>query len=341
MIGAGLTANVKRTSVLRRMPLLREFCCRGEHGEEGDVCAFELPPDASPITVEAASGRMMTIAPGDVFLGAPGYREATRSVYGRIPPGGLIPGNHYWVLAASGVVGELPAASPLDEVYIGRVRYLGAAYGDSGEKFNIRQFAITGSTGTDRNAPVYLILGTSGEAGKTTAGVAVLRTLRRRRDTTVIALKATGGCSVAELASYQDFGAAQSFDCLDFGLSGTYPAGRKGIKEFFGRVLDYCLSLPADAVLIECGGDLVSPNALEFLNCLKARRADPKIVLAAADALGAMGAKQALAEIGLAISLITGPCTDTPVLRERTQALCGIPAINLLRSPAQEAELTL
>jgi hypothetical protein len=44
-----------------------------------------------------------------------------------------------------------------------------------------------------------------------------------------------------------------------------------------------------------------------------------------------MGAKRVLAEIGLAINLITGPCTDTPTLRERTQALCGIPAINLLR----------
>lgn len=49
--------------------------------------------------------------------------------------------------------------------------------------------------------------------------------------------------------------------------------------------------------------------------------------------LGAMGAKHALVEIGLAISLITGPCTDTPILREWTEALCGIPAINLLRGP--------
>ena len=71
------------------------------------------------------------------------------------------------------------------------------------------------------------------------------------------------------------------------------------------------------------------PNSLA---CLKARRSELKIILAAADALGAMGAKHALAEIGLAISLITGPCTDTPILRERTKALCGIPAINLAHS---------
>ena len=51
----------------------------------------------------------------------------------------------------------------------------------------------------------------------------------------------------------------------------------------------------------------------------------------ASDTLGALGAKQSLAEIGLAINLITGPCTDTPSMRQRTEALCGIPAANLLR----------
>jgi hypothetical protein len=82
-------------------------------------------------------------------------------------------------------------------------------------------------------------------------------------------------------------------------------------------------------VVVECAGDPVSANAPQLLSCLKARRSELKITLAAADALGALGAKHALAEIGLRISLITGPCTDTPILRERTEALCGIPAINL------------
>jgi hypothetical protein len=82
-------------------------------------------------------------------------------------------------------------------------------------------------------------------------------------------------------------------------------------------------------LVVECAGDPVSANAPELLSCLKARRSDIKVTLAAADALGAMGAKRALAEIGLEISLITGPCTDTPILREWTEALCGIPAINL------------
>jgi hypothetical protein len=341
MDGGSIPANVKRASVLRRVPLLEKIRYRSETGNEGDVCAFELPRDALPITVEAPSGRRMAIAPGDIFLATPGYRAATRSVSGGIPADGLVPGNHYWVLAASGVVGELVDGSPLDEGYVGRVRYLGAVYGDCGERLNIRQFALTGSAGTDRNGPIYVIVGTSGEVGKTTAGVAVLRTLRLQGHATVIALKATGTCSVAEIASYQDFGAAEAFDCLDFGLPGTYPAGREGIGEFLGKALDYCLSVPADAVVVECGGDLVSPNVLEFLPYLKKRRSDPKVILAATDALGALGAKRALAEIGLAINLITGPCTDTPAMRERTQALCGIRAINLLQDPDQGVQLHL
>ena len=91
----------------------------------------------------------------------------------------------------------------------------------------------------------------------------------------------------------------------------------------------------ADSLVVECGGDLFGASVPEFLTCLKARRSDLKVVLVAADALGAIGAKQVLEEIGLAISLITGPCTETPTLRERTETLCGIPAINLFRSSGQ------
>jgi hypothetical protein len=341
MNGGSLPANVKRTSALRRVPPLEAIRYRSECGGEGDVCAFELPRAAVPITVESPTGRVMTIVPGDAFLATPGYRAARLWAVGSIPAGGLVPGNDYWVLSDSGVVGELISRSALEMGHLGRVRYLGAVCGNRGETLNIRQFAVAGFGGTDHNAPVYLIIGTSSEVGKTTAGVAVLRALRMQGHRTVVALKASGTSSFTEIARYLDFGAAEAFDCIDLGLPTTYPVGRKGISEIFFNALDFCLSLPADALVVECAGDPVSANAPELLSCLKARRSDVKIVLAAADALGAMGAKRALAEIGLSISLITGPCTDTPILREWTEALCGIPAINLLRGPDQGTQSSL
>jgi hypothetical protein len=335
MNGGNLPANVKRTSALRRVPPLAAIQFRSESGSEGDVCAFELPRDAFPFTVEAPSGRPMAIAPGDAFLATPGFRESTRWVVGSIPTGGLVPGDEYWVLADSGVVGELIGDSPLEKGHLARARYLGTVCGDRGETLNIRQFGVTGSGETDRNASVYLILGTSSEVGKTTAGVAVLRTLRMKGHQSVIALKATGTSSFGEIATYQDFGALRAFDCIDFGLPTTYPSGRGGISDIFSNALDFCLSLSADALVMECGGDLLGANVPEFLTCLKGRRSDLKIILVAADALGAMGAQHVLSEMGLGINLITGPCTDTPTLRERTAALCGVPTINLAQGPDQ------
>jgi hypothetical protein len=331
MNGESLPANIKRTSALRRVPPLEVVQLQSKCGGEGDVCAFELPCDAAPITVQSPTGRLMTIAPGDAFLATPGYREARRWVVGGIPAGGLVPGNDYWVLSECGVVGDLISSSHLKMGHLGRVRYLGAVCRDRGETLNIRQFSVTGSGGMDRNTPVYLILGSSAGVGKTTAGVAVLCALRRQGHTTVVALKATGTSSLTEIARYLDFGAAEAFDCIDFGFPTTYPVGRSGITDIFFNALDFCCSRPADALVVECAGDPVSANAPEFLGCLKARRSELKIVLAAADALGALGAKGALADIGLTINLITGPCTDTPILRQRTEALCGIPAINLAR----------
>jgi hypothetical protein len=332
-----LPPDVKRGSALRRIPPLNNVRLRPERANEGDVCAFELPLDSAPITVESTVGRMMVVVPGDVFLGTPGWLQTRRMAVGGIPAGGLIPGGDYWVLSYSGVVGELTSAhSPSELRHLGRARYLGAVCTEPGAPLNIRQFAVTNAGGTDHNAPVYLILGTSSEVGKTTAGVAVLRTLRRGGYRTVVALKATGLPAIAEIAQYQDFGASEAFDPIDFGLPTTFPPNRPGIEDFLGNMLDFCFSCPADAVVVECAGDPVSANAPELLRCLKARRGELTITLAAADALGAMGAKHALAEIGLKISLITGPCTDTAVLRQRTEALCGIPAINLARSSGDE-----
>jgi len=334
----GLGAGVKLSSVVRRVPPLHTFRLFAAPGLEGCVCAFTLTPKSSPIVLEAVSGRAMTLAPGDMFIGTPGHRESTRWVVGGIPAGGLVPGRKYWVLADCGVVGDLVGDSPLEKRHLGQVKYLGAVTNDGRTPLNIRQFAARlGAGARDHGTPVFLILGTAAEVGKTTAGVAVLRALRHKGHANVTVLKATGTSSLSELSLYLDFGAAKAFDSVDFGLPTTYPSDRQGVYDIFETALDTCLSTPADAVVIECGGDILGANVPVFLDCLKRRRSDPKIILAASDALAALGAKQLLNQVmGLSLNMITGPCTDTPTLRERTQALCETPAMNVARGEVQK-----
>ncbi|HXW23982.1 MAG TPA: hypothetical protein VEK73_04485 [Xanthobacteraceae bacterium] len=327
----------KRTSVLRRLPPLDRCLYRAVPGLEGNVCAFELTED-EPITVEAESGRPMVIAPGDVFLGAPGHRDSTRWLVGGPPSGGLVPDNAYWVLAECGIVGDLMGDSPVEKSYLGQVKYLGTLRDQHDRDLNIRQFAVGAAAGaTDRAAPTFLLVGTSAEAGKTTAGIAVLQSLRHQGHGTVVVLKATGVASLRELAIYRDFGAAEALDFLDFGLPSTCPANRTDIDGLFEHMLDVCLSMPADAVVMECGSDMLGANVPVFIDCLKRRRAEVKVILAAADPLAALGGKTVLDRMGLKVDLVTGPCTDTPTALERTRALCGVTALNMARRGTHDA----
>jgi hypothetical protein len=328
--GGALPPNIKTTSALRRIALPRALYYVKVHGLEGQVCAFQVPPRSSTIVVEAISGRVQTLLPGDVFLGTPGHRESNIVLVGGIPKGGLVPGNPYWVISYSGVVGELGTSTSLAKSFLGQVTYLGAVIGDGGGPLALRQFALPAvARFKDRGASLTLIVGTGPEVGKTTAGLAVLRTLLAKGHARVTVLKATGTSSVAEIANYQDYGAAEVFDCVDFGLPTTYPSKRKGMERIFDRAIETCLASPSDAVIIECGGDMLAANIPVFLKRLKRRRSNTKVVVAAADPLGAWGATRMLREIGLPANLITGPCTDTPASRERTQSLCKVSAMNM------------
>lgn len=314
-------------SVLRRIGAVSKHRHHAVPGLEGNVCAFELI-HSSPITLEAISGRPMIVTPGEVFLGTPGYRDSTRWLVGGPPPGGLVPDEAYWALTDCGIVGELAGDSPLAKPYLGRVKYLGTLRQKDGQDLNIKSFAIPAKTRSrDLRAPVYVIVGTSAEVGKTTAGISLIRTLREQGHSSVIVLKATGVASVRELAIYQDFGAAHAFDFVDFGLPSTCPADRPKMEPLFDRMLDTCLSMPADAMVIECGSDMLGASVPVALRRTLRKRPDMKVILAAGDPLAAFGGKQVLHDMGVTVSLITGPCTDTPTALQRTQSLCGVPAI--------------
>lgn len=292
---------------------------------------FQLLSSETHISVEHPTGRSMSVLPGDVFLGTPGHRESTRWVVGGVPAQGLLPDNDYWILSSSGVVGELRGWSRQRTSPLGKVKFLGTIGSRRSDPTNIRKFSVGNTRGnSDKGAPLYLILGTSAEVGKTTAGLTILRSLLHQGQARVVVLKATGTSSIVELLTYRDFGASAALDCVDFGIPTTYSSDRSTISAVFNNAIRHVLALPADAVLVECGGDVLGANVPVFLECLKKKRSADKIVLAAADSMAALGGLNTLDKMGLSIDLLTGPCTDTPTLLERTQKLCGVKAINML-----------
>jgi hypothetical protein len=330
-----LAPNCKRSSVLRRIPPDAGRFWTVRPGAEGDVGVFRLEESATQLTIEDQWGRMMSLLAGDVFLATPGNRESTRSVVGCVPDGGLLPGQNYWILAECGVVGDLVGTSPAEFGHLGEVTFLGTATDATGQTVTLNSFAEPATEEADQGAPIFLVLGTSAEVGKTTVGLALLRSLVRVGHGRVIALKATGTSLYFEIASYLDFGAALALDCVDFGLPTTYPSGRTDVASVFERAIRHVLAEVADAVIIECGGDILGANVPQFLVKLRQWRSAVKVVLVAPDALAALGASGVLREMGWSVNLISGPCTDSPILLSRTQSLCGIPARNMYRHQQQ------
>jgi hypothetical protein len=89
--------------------------------------------------------------------------------------------------AANSLFGESPAAPP----YLGEVKYLGTLHDGNARDLNLRQFALARADGAaDYGASVFVLVGTSAEAGKTTAGLAVLDSLRHQGRSTI-----TGPCT--------------------------------------------------------------------------------------------------------------------------------------------------
>jgi hypothetical protein len=204
---------------------------------------------------------LIALTTASLALIARSYRESTRWVVGGIPSGGLVPGENYWVLAQAGIIGDLVGDSPGTKRHLGRVKYFGAVRRRGDRNLNIRDFAVSSSAGKSGQAVLlYVVLGTSAEVGKTTAANGIIRSLLQSAHTTIVTLKATGTSSISELLAYRDFGAAHVFDCVDFGLPTTYPSDRADVEGIFNQALDVCLRMPADALIIECGGDFLGAN---------------------------------------------------------------------------------
>lgn len=218
---------------------------------------------------------------------------------------------------------------------VAQAKYLGAVVGATGQPLNVRHVAVRAPPdATDAGAPVHPLLGTAVEVGKTTGGLSLLRTLLGTGYVDVCVLKATGATPVGEAEIYSDVGATRVSDWLEFGIPTTFPSGRQDAAAIFDQALDVCLSSRARAILIECGGNFLRTSVPEFLQCLMARRSDFTTLLAASDSFGAVGGTRALKDMGVRVDLITGPSTDTPAARQRTEAMCGVPARNM-RTPFQ------
>jgi len=297
------------------------------------VAARILNAKHSYNTLEDVHGRMVALHPGDVIAGALGHRDALYGHAGYVPESVKV-GDELRLLNLGGVIGQTdgqPSAmeepfkleilgSVLEFPYFGRRVGLPAQVARAALPIRVPE--------AHELPPLVALVGTSMDAGKTTAAAALVRALVRR-GLTVAAGKMTGVSLRRDVLMMQDCGASPVSIFTDFGVVTTNQDN--AVAAAHGLVAHLAETRP-DLLVLEMGDGLLGTYGVDALlaDSLLAG-AIRSVILCAQDPVGAWGGVRLLeGRHGMGVDLVCGRVTDTPVGKRFCKEELGLPAWNAL-----------
>ena len=287
--------------------------------------------------LEDITGRMTELRPGDLIVGALGARHALHGYSGRVPERVQV-GDRLQLLNIGGVlgVGASPApglGAPHEVEVLGCVQQFHGLDRGVGRPANIADAALEKLPLPAQLPPVLTLLGTSMDAGKTTAAAVIVGGLTRR-GLRVAGGKLTGVSLRRDILQMADAGADPVSLFTDFGVVTSSPENAPPTAR---AILAHLAESEPDLIVLEMGDGLLGTYGVQaILDAPDLRAATTAIVLCAQDPVGAWGAQQLLADRHEArASLVSGPVTDNPVGREFCEKQLGLPAYNALLAPAE------
>lgn len=308
------------------------------------VAARVLNAKASYNTLEDVHGRMVALHPGDVIAGALGHRDALYGHAGRVPDSVSV-GDELRLLNLGGVIGQLEGQSSMMEEpfrlevlgsvlefpYIGRRVGLPAQVARAALPIRVPDPAEL--------PPLVAFVGTSMDAGKTTAAAALVRALSRR-GLTVAAGKMTGVSLRRDVLMMADCGAHPVAIFTDFGVVTTNR--ENAVPAAHGLVAHLSEASP-DLIVLEMGDGLLGTYGVDAL------LSDPllsgalrSVVLCAQDPVGAWGAQELLrTKYGLEADVVSGRVTDGSSGVKFCREKLGLPGHNALRDGELLADAVL
>jgi hypothetical protein len=285
----------------------------------GDLAAARVVEVRAHDHLEDTNGRQVRLYPGDVVVGAFGNRYATDYYEGYLPTG---PVAH--LLTAGGVVGQVASAhARRGEPTV--LDLLGLLTDRSGRPLSLDDLAMTAPPPRRPELGTFVVVGSSMGAGKTTTAAALAQGWSRA-GLRVGAGKVTGSGSGKDRWMYQDAGAAEIVDFLDFGMASTfgYPPERLWVTML--GIRDALVERGASVVVLEIADGLLQEETRGLAVGL-AGFADG-VVLAVADALGAVAGAGILADLGAPVRAVSGLVSASPLASREAAAATGFPVLS-------------
>jgi hypothetical protein len=282
----------------------------------GDLVAARVVEVRAHDHIEDTNGRQVRLYPGDVVAGAFGNRYATDYYEGYLPTG---PVAH--LLTAGGVVGRVASAhARRGEPTV--LEVLGLLADQSGRPLSLDECALAVPEPARAELGTFVVVGSAMNAGKTTTAAALVQGWSRA-GVRVGAGKVTGSGSGKDRWMYQDAGAAEIVDFLDFGMASTFGYPPQRLRATMVGIRDALVARGASVVVLEIADGLLQEETKALAAGL-AGFADG-VVLAVADALGAVAGAEIMAELGAPVLAVSGLLTASPLASREAAAATGLP----------------
>jgi hypothetical protein len=277
--------------------------------------------------IESWEGRTAAIAAGDLVVGALGSRAATLQAVGDWRAIGV--DGRLEDLSTAGVFGKCTSMAA-DLGPLTTLTYEGHVVVE-GEKATMTRW-IGDLPARRLSTPAVLIIGTSMDAGKTTAACGIIRRLLAR-GLRVGGAKLTGVGRFRDILQMKDAGADAVFDFVDAGLPCTI-CPLDEMARALGHVFALVEEANVDVLVVEAGASPLEPyNGAAAVEGV--RDALCLTVLCASDPYAVLGVQAAF---GITPDLVSGRAASTDAGIELAERLTGIRTLSVL-DPATDSEL--
>lgn len=286
----------------------------------GDFVVARVATMGAHEHLEDPHGRRMRMYPGDVVVGAFGNRYATDFYEGYLP----VPGDAVHLLTSGGLIGTVASAHTSKEPPT-ELEVLGPLTDAAGTALSADDVALPPAPPGRPELGTIVVLGSSMNAGKTTSTSAIVRGLSRA-GLRVGAGKVTGSGSGKDHWAYVDAGAATVADFLDFGMASTFGYPTERLVSTMFAIRDRLVEEGSDVVVLEVA-DGVLQEETRALAAELPGFAD-HVVLCVGDALGAVAGINVLAELNVAVRVVSGVVTASPLATREAAAATGLPVLS-------------
>ena len=312
--------------------LIRE----GVTPKAGDVVLARVVTVGQHSRIENIHGRRGALFVGDEIVVAFGNRYAPDQFEAYVP-NQLGPCD---LVAGGGVASEVVSRHARMRSAT-RIETIGLLARSDGTILNLADFATAGGAPVKRPPLVIAVVGSSMNAGKTTAVAGLVHGLTHA-GFRVGAAKLTGTGSGGDLWSMLDAGAQAAIDFTDAGHASTFGLSPRELALCANQLLGQLTSAAVDIAIVEIADGLFQQETSALIDMSVATGWFDRILFAAGDAMGAAYGCEWLGRRGIAPMAVSGLVSASPLAAREAAHATSVPVVTLaeLRDPVAAAKLT-